>query len=163
MRTRHAPGRYEIDTERSTVTFRTRHMFGLAPVRGTVAVRAGTIDLAEPAAASSVQVEIDAATFHTGNERRDENVRSARYLDVAHHPVMTFASERVDGDALVGTLTVRGVTRPVRLAIEEPEFDLAPLSFHATTIIDRFAFGLTADRGMTGRHLHLDIRVITHA
>ena len=27
-------GRYEIDTKRSTVTFRTRHLSGLAPVRG---------------------------------------------------------------------------------------------------------------------------------
>ena len=28
------PGRYEIDTSCSAVTFRTRHVFGLAPVRG---------------------------------------------------------------------------------------------------------------------------------
>ena len=28
------PGRYEIDTSCSAVTFRTRHLFGLAPVRG---------------------------------------------------------------------------------------------------------------------------------
>ncbi len=27
-------GRYEIDAGRSAVTFRTRHLFGLAPVRG---------------------------------------------------------------------------------------------------------------------------------
>jgi polyisoprenoid-binding protein YceI len=165
MPTRHTPGRYAIDTERSTVTFRTRHLFGLAPVRGTVAVRAGTIEVAEPLAASGVRVEIDAASFATGNGRRDETVRSARYLDVAHHPVLTFVAERLDGDFLAGTLTVRGVTRPVRLAIEDADTgsDLTPLSVHATTTVDRFAFGLTADRGMTGRHLHLDIHVITHA
>jgi hypothetical protein len=28
-------GRHEIDTSGSTITFRTRHLFGLAPVRGT--------------------------------------------------------------------------------------------------------------------------------
>jgi polyisoprenoid-binding protein YceI len=28
------PGRYDIDAGRSAVTFRTRHLFGLAPVRG---------------------------------------------------------------------------------------------------------------------------------
>ena len=30
------PGRYEIDTSCSAVTFRTRHLFGLAPVRGSL-------------------------------------------------------------------------------------------------------------------------------
>ena len=39
------PGRYEIDTSCSAVTFRTRHLFGLAPVRGSFAIRAGTIDV----------------------------------------------------------------------------------------------------------------------
>jgi hypothetical protein len=35
------PGRYEIDSSCSAVTFRTRHMFGLAPVRGSFAIRGG--------------------------------------------------------------------------------------------------------------------------
>jgi polyisoprenoid-binding protein YceI len=34
-------GRYRIDARSSAVRFRTRHMFGLAPVRGSFAVRAG--------------------------------------------------------------------------------------------------------------------------
>ena len=46
------PGRYEIDTSCSAVMFRTRHLFGLAPVRGSFAIRAGTIDVAEPLAGS---------------------------------------------------------------------------------------------------------------
>ena len=50
------PGRYEIDTSCSAVTFRTRHLFGLAPVRGSFAIRAGTIDVAEPLAGSSLYV-----------------------------------------------------------------------------------------------------------
>jgi hypothetical protein len=56
------PGRYEIDTSCSAVTFRTRHLFGLAPVRGSFAIRAGTVDVAEPLAGSSVYVQIDPAS-----------------------------------------------------------------------------------------------------
>ena len=41
-------GRYEIDASQSRVTFRTRQMFGLGPVRGTFAIRSGTADIAEP-------------------------------------------------------------------------------------------------------------------
>ena len=53
------PGRYEIDTSCSAVTFRTRHLFGLAPVRGSFAVRTGTADVAEPLADSNVSAQID--------------------------------------------------------------------------------------------------------
>jgi hypothetical protein len=34
------PGRYETDTSCSAVTFRTRHLFGLAPVRTAIVQRA---------------------------------------------------------------------------------------------------------------------------
>ena len=61
------PGRYEIDTSCSAVTFRTRHLFGLAPVRGSFTIRAGTIDVAEPLADSSIHVHVDPASFRTGN------------------------------------------------------------------------------------------------
>jgi polyisoprenoid-binding protein YceI len=46
-------------------------------------------------------------------------VQSPRFLDPAGHPVMTFRSERIEGDgnALTGTLTVRGTTRPVTLTV----------------------------------------------
>ena len=43
-----APGRYEIDTGRSAGIFSTRHLFGLALVCGGFAIRAGTVEVAEP-------------------------------------------------------------------------------------------------------------------
>ena len=61
------PGRYEIDTSRSAVTFRTRHMFGLAPVRGSFAIRAGRVEVAGPLTEPGIHVEIEAASFRTGN------------------------------------------------------------------------------------------------
>jgi polyisoprenoid-binding protein YceI len=68
------PGRYEIDTTCSAVTFRTRHMFGLAPVRGSFAIRAGTVDVAGPLTDPGIYAEIEAASFRTGNGQRDSNV-----------------------------------------------------------------------------------------
>ena len=68
--------------------------------------------------ASRIRVEIDAASFRTGNPARDASVRSARFLDAGRHPVMVFVAEEMDGDVLNGTLTVCGTTRPVRLPAE---------------------------------------------
>lgn len=154
-----ALGRYEIDTDSSAVTFATRHFFGLGAVRGTLAVRSGTVDVVEPLAESRVRVEVATASFSTGNGQRDGQVRSARFLDADNHPVMTFASEGVDGSSVTGTLTVRGVTRPVRLAIERSAVEPDAFTMRATTRIDRTTFGVSAQRGMVGRHLDVTVEV----
>jgi polyisoprenoid-binding protein YceI len=152
-------GRYEIDTARSTVTFRTRHLFGLAPVRGRFAIRGGTVDIAEPLAVSAAYAEIDAASFHTRNPQRDATVRSARLLDVAGHPVISFTSQRIDGQELTGALTVRGLTRPVTLSVEPSAVSPRSFTVRATTRIDRTEFGLTAYRGLAGRYLDMSLEI----
>jgi len=180
-------GHYEIDARRSTVTFATRHLFGLAPVRGTFSVTAGTVDIAEPLAASRIHAEIGAASFRTGLPPRDVTVRSARLLDAQQHPVITFdaggeagagagasdsgasATDRdadgtVGGALVTGQLTVRGVSRPVRLSVEsvEPAGDgAAPGSFtaRARARVDRAEFGITGFRGLAGRRLDLVLEV----
>lgn len=153
------PGRYEIDTTCSAVTFRTRHMFGLAPVRGSFAIRAGTVDVAGPLTDPGIYAEIEAASFRTGNGQRDRNVRSARLLDAGQYPVMTFAAERLDGLALTGTLTVRNVTRPVSLSIEQSAVSSGSFTARAATRIDRTAFGVSAYRGLAGRYLDMTVEV----
>ena len=45
-----APGRYRIDRARSSVTFRTRHLFGLGVVSGTMAITHGEMTI-DPGAA----------------------------------------------------------------------------------------------------------------
>ena len=82
-------GRYEINTSYSVVAFRTRHLFGLAPVRGSFVIRAGAVNVAESLGDSRIHAEIDAASFRTGNPQRDATVRSARLLDVGRRPVIT--------------------------------------------------------------------------
>jgi polyisoprenoid-binding protein YceI len=152
-------GRYEIDTSRSIVRFRTRHLFGLAPVRGTFAIRGGSIDVAEPATESTVRAEIDAASFRTGSPVRDKTVRSARFLDVARHPAMTFSSERLTPTTLSGTLTVHGVTRAVELWIDQLDVQPDAFTARATARIDRTDFGVTASRGMAGARLDLTLEI----
>ena len=153
------PGRYEIDTRGSAVTFRTRHLFGLAPVRGSFAIQAGTIDVAEPLAGSRVFVTIDPASFRTGNGQRDDNVRSGRLLDAVRYPIIAFRSEGVDGPALTGMLTVRNVTLPVTLSIEQTAVTPESFEARASTRIDRAEFGVTAYRGMAGRYLDMTVEV----
>jgi polyisoprenoid-binding protein YceI len=152
-------GRYAIDPDRSTVRFRTRHLFGLGPVRGTFAIRGGTVDVAEPATGSIVRAEIDAASFHTPNPARDKVVKSARFLDTSRHPVITFISERLTPPTLAGTLTVRGVSQPVALSIERIDVQPGAFTAWAAVAIDRTVFGVTASRGMAAARLNLALEI----
>lgn len=154
-------GHYEIDVSRSRVEFRTRHMFGLGPVRGTFAIRSGSVDIAEPLADSAVHAEIDTASFRTGNGQRDQTVLSARFLDAARFPVISFRDGHVcaDGRTIRGTLTVREVPRPVSLSIGQVTMAGRSFTAGATVRIDRTEFGLTAMPGLAGRYLDLTVEV----
>ena len=153
------PGRYEIDTSCSAVTFRTRHLFGLAPVRGSFAIRTGTIHLTEPVTGSSIHAEIDPASFRTDNGQRDSNVRSKRLLDADRYPVITFRSEGMHGPALNGALTVRNVTMPVSLSIKQSTVTPRSFNVRASTRIDRNEFGVTGYRGLAARYLDMTVEV----
>jgi len=152
-------GNYTIDTTCSSLTFRSRHFFGLLPVRGTFAIRGGTVAVAEPLAESGVGVEVDAASFTTGNDQRDTDVRSARFLNTAQFPVITFVASHVDVDRISGTITACGTQRPATLEIVDSDVSPDAFSVRATTRIDRTQFGVTAARGMAARHLDLTLDV----
>ncbi|MFC6015840.1 hypothetical protein ACFP2T_06505 [Plantactinospora solaniradicis] len=55
---------------------------------------------------------------------------------------------------------VQRVSRPVPLTVETVAGGGATLTARARTSIDRYAFGLTNARGMTGRRLHLTLDVV---
>jgi polyisoprenoid-binding protein YceI len=76
---------------------------------------------------------------------------------------MIFRSERIADRVIDGTLTVGGVTRPVRMTVER--VDVSPRSFavRATARIDRVEFGVAASRGLAGRYLDaaLEVRCVS--
>lgn len=158
-------GHYVIGADHSTLSFRARHMFGLAGVRGGFAVSKGSVDIAEPVDACRVRVEIDAASFHSGNRTRDEHVRAEKFLGAGRHPTISFAATGLDRDGadlvLRGELTVRGVARPVTVLIEPGSARRAPNWFEvrASAVVDRTDFGITASRGLAGRRLRLSMTV----
>jgi polyisoprenoid-binding protein YceI len=152
-------GRYTIDTAKSRVSFKTRHMFGLAPVRGSFAIRAGTVDVLEPLAQTVITAEIDVASFRTGNPARDNTVRSARLLDASQHPVISFTSSGIDGASVNGALTAHGVSRNIGLRVGQVSVSPAAFAARGAVRIDRTAFGVTGMRGLAGRYLDITVEV----
>ena len=143
-------GTWDIDPVHSDVSFTVRHMM-VSKVRGRFASFTGEIVTGEDVTASSVRATIDATSIATGNDQRDGHIRSADFFHVEDHPTWTFTSSavRADGDDLVvdGDLTIKGVTRPVTLALEvggfgPDAFGGTRVGFSATTSINRSDFGV---------------------
>jgi polyisoprenoid-binding protein YceI len=114
--------RYDIDVAHTHVGFIVRHL-GVANVRGRFTRFGGHIMLDESdVTRSTVDVTIEAASIDTDNERRDDHLRSSDFFDVATFPALRFVGRRIErsGDdlVLVGELTIRDVTRQVRIPFE---------------------------------------------
>lgn len=156
-----AAGTYRLDPAASDITFATRHMFGLAPVRGSFRLISGQITITDPPDSSASSAVIDAASFHTGSDARDKDIKSANFLHIQEHPQITFTSTGVarDGDRwlLRGQISVRGNGAPAELVITEARTDEDGLHIKATTRIDRYAHGLTKKKGLAARYLDMDI------
>lgn len=112
---------YRIDPERTSVAFEVTQ-FGLWMQTGRFGHAHGSITYDAIAQEGSVLLAVDATSVDTGWDVRDDFVRSENMLDAAHHPqlefrssTMSFAAHRLV--AVDGTLTLRGVTRPVRFEV----------------------------------------------
>jgi len=141
--------------------FRARHMM-VTWVRGSFKNVQGhlSFDPQRPAD-MSVDVTIDARGCWTGETARDEHLRSGDFLHCERYPTIRYVGRgatiigpndyQVDGE-----LTVRGVTRPVALAVHhlgiwetpwwEDGVDKGPKSragFIAHARIDRYDFGVS--------------------
>ncbi|NLX10082.1 MAG: YceI family protein [Chloroflexi bacterium] len=138
---------WQIDNAHSSINFTVRHMM-IANVRGEFESFSGTIDLDEQTPANTtVDVQIEAASINTRENRRDEHLRSGDFLNAAEYPYLTFKSKRVevldDSHArLIGDLTIRGVTHEVVLDTEyvgqaKSPWGTTSAGFNASTKISR--------------------------
>jgi len=144
---------WSIDPVHSHVGFSVKHMM-VATVRGQFDTYGGRLRLdPKDFTRSTFEGEIDVASIHTGNADRDNHLRTNDFFDVANHPKITFRSTRIEratteGEYVVhGDLTIRGVEKPVVLAVEFHGVSKNPqgktvAGFSAATTINRKDFGV---------------------
>ena len=103
-------------------------------------------------ATSAITVTIDLASVSSGDQARDDHLRSADFFDIEQHPTATFRSTsvQVDGTSatLVGDLTIKDITRPVTLDVEylghaRDPWDNDRAVFSASGKLNREDWGLT--------------------
>ena len=151
-------GTWDIDASHSTVGFSVRHMM-VSKVRGYFREFSGEIVTAANPANSTVTATIDMDSIDTRQEQRDAHIRSADFFDVGNHTVMTFRSTAVRNHgedwAVEGDLTIKGITKPVTLALElncfgPDAYGGTRAGFSAKTVISRSEFGVDIAMPMDG-------------
>ena len=147
-------GTWDLDPVHSHIGFVVRHMM-VSKVRGRFTSFQAQIITAENPLDSSATATVDLSSVDTGNEARDNDLRSSNFFDAATHPQMTYHSTgiRQDGDGFIldGELTIRGVTRPVSLTFEVNGFGPDPFGgTRAGGEINRSEFGITFNAPVPG-------------
>jgi polyisoprenoid-binding protein YceI len=145
---------WAIDPGHSSAQFVVRHML-VANVRGEFDGPSGTVTFDPARVADTLKAEatIDARTVTTHNRDRDADLKSPNFFDVTRFQTITFRSKRssaADGGhiALVGDLTMHGITREVTLDVEGPTPAVKDLDGRtrvgasASTVVNRRDFGL---------------------
>jgi polyisoprenoid-binding protein YceI len=123
-------GTWTVDAAHSTVGFAVKHM-GIANVRGRFTEFEGTLDVGDDLASSSARGSVKVASITTGEEQRDEHLRSADFFNVEEFPEITFESTHVEAiddesTSVLGNLTMHGVTREVKLKVIVQGSDVDP-------------------------------------
>jgi polyisoprenoid-binding protein YceI len=143
-------GTWEVDPAHSDISFFVRQLL-ITTVRGRFTRYDVTIVTSEDPLGSSVDATIELASIDTGNEKRDEHIRSATFLDVTKHPTASYRSTGIrrggEGWFIDGDLTLHGITRTVPLAVTVTKFGLGlngrrRAGFSVTAQIDRGEFGI---------------------
>jgi polyisoprenoid-binding protein YceI len=116
------PGRWTVDPAQSSVEFAVKHV-GFGTIRGRFTGFDGTLEVASAVADSSARGKVIVASIATSDEQRDADLRSPDFLDVEHYPEISFHSTRIEpideaSSQTFGDLTIRGVTREVKLKVE---------------------------------------------
>jgi polyisoprenoid-binding protein YceI len=164
---------WKIDSIHSDVKFKVKHLL-ISTVNGQfktfdAEIKSDNDDFTN----AEIKFEADVNSIDTGNEMRDNHLKSEDFFDAGNHPKMTFVSKSFNKVAegkyeLSGDMTIRGNTKPVKLNVEyngkAAGMDGVEVAgFEITGTLNRFDFGLhwnalTEAGGMAvGKDIKLEI------
>jgi len=145
--------KWVIDPTHSEIGFKIKHLM-ITNVSGKFDVFEAEVQTeGEDFTTAKIEAGIKSASINTNNLQRDEHLRNSDFFEVEKHPEILFTStkiEKIDKDnfLLQGNLTLKGITKPVKLNVEYSGLTKDPWGgqrarFIITGKINRNDFGLT--------------------
>jgi polyisoprenoid-binding protein YceI len=144
--------KWNVDPVHSSVKFVVTHLV-ISEVEGEFKKFTGSITTDKPDfQGATIDFTVDVKSISTDNDMRDNHLKSPDFFDADKYTEMTFKStsfKKLSGNKyeLDGDLTIHGITKPVKFNVEYggtmPDgMGNIKAGFKATTVIDRFVYGL---------------------
>ena len=148
----HNKTKWTLDPVHSELGFKIKHLM-ITNVSGAFKDFKAEVETEnEDFSTASIHMTADMASVYTNNAQRDEHLRNSDFFDVENYPALEFTSTRLDTTGpgqfeLYGTLTLKGVSRPVKLNVENNGITSDPwggerAGFRVTGKINRTDFGM---------------------
>jgi len=148
---------YTVDKVHSEVLFTIKHLMSRVTGKFQDFSASIQIDRAKPEN-SSVEVTIKTASINTSETKRDDHLRSPDFFDAAKYPEITFKSSKIaakskDAFEVAGTLTIRGVSKPVTLPVTflgdlKDPWGNERSGFEVTTTLNRKDYGILWNKAL---------------
>jgi polyisoprenoid-binding protein YceI len=144
---------WQIDPAHTAAGFAVKHLM-ISTVRGQFKGVTGAVNWDDQdISKSTIDVTIDANTVDTSEPKRDADLKSDKFFDVAKYPTITFKSKKIEQVSagklkITGDLTIHGVTKEVVLDVEGPTGPVKDpwgntrVAANATAKVNRQDFGV---------------------
>ena len=159
--------KWKIDPAHSEVGFKVKHLM-INNVKGHFRKFSGEVESAtNDFKSSKISFAADIASIDTGNEQRDGHLKTGEFFNAEKFPELKFMSKKYEAGQLEGDLTMKGITRPVKLRVEfggiaKDPYGNTKAGFSITGKIDRKEWGLNWNAALeTGGVLVSDEVMIT--
>jgi len=146
--------KWVLDPMHTEVQFKVKHLV-ISTVTGAFKSFEGNLETENSDfSGAKFNFSLDVDSLDTNQSQRDGHLKSGDFFDVERYPIITFASTSFskEGDdyTLIGDLTIKDVTKSVRLAVEhggvaDDAYGNTKAGFEITGKINRKDFGLTWD------------------
>jgi polyisoprenoid-binding protein YceI len=139
-------GVWSVDPAHSTIGFKSKSFWGLAPVKGRFAEFSGDGQITNTQTVFG-RIDIKAESLDTKIGKRNKHLRSADYFEVAKFPdisVIVTGADAIDGDTvdLRAQLTIKSTTAPIALRTKVAVLDDGAVRLSTRATIDRKDFGV---------------------
>ncbi len=163
-------GTYNVDASHSNVGFKVKHMM-ISNVTGKFNDFEGSFEYDEKTKTlTSFTGTVKVKSIDTENEKRDEHLRSSDFFAADKFPELSFKLEKIEGDYAYGKLTMRGITKDVKLDFENNGSIVDPWGMNRVGLalsgkINRFDYGIKynsiieAGGVAVGEEIKIDVEV----
>jgi polyisoprenoid-binding protein YceI len=145
--------KWALDPTHSEIQFKVKHLMITTVTGSFKSFDASAETDGEDFSTAKVSFQAEVASISTGNEQRDEHLKSPDFFDAASNPHVSFESTQMVKNSeeeytLKGNLTMHGITQPIEFKVEAGGIAKDPwgntkAGFTLSGKVNRKDFGLT--------------------